>query len=51
MNVTGSFYALLNIFNKPKILIYLHECVLWFNIFPYIAHVPQYDSVAGSYGL
>jgi hypothetical protein len=34
LNATGTFCAILNIFNMPKILIQLHECVLWFNRFP-----------------
>jgi hypothetical protein len=34
LNSIGAFYDILKIFNMPKILIHLHDCVLWFNRFP-----------------
>jgi hypothetical protein len=49
-NATGTFFSILNIFNMPRNLIQLWECLLWFNIFPLTTPVPQSDSGAESYG-
>jgi hypothetical protein len=49
-NATCTFFAILNIFNKPKNLIQLYECLLWFNIFSLTSLAPQSDSREESYG-
>jgi hypothetical protein len=46
LNATRTLCAILNIFNMLKILIKLHDCVLWFNRFPdglsqsYVMQIP-----------
>jgi hypothetical protein len=49
-NSRSTLCAILNIFNMPKILIQLQDCVLWFNGFSLTTLVPQSDSRAESYG-
>jgi hypothetical protein len=49
-NATGTFFAILNIFNMPRNLIQLWDCLLWLNSFPLTSLAPQFDSGAESYG-
>jgi hypothetical protein len=50
LNDTGTFFAILNIFNMPRNLIHLWYCLLWFNISPLTSPSPQSDFGVESYG-